>query len=309
MRRFPLYDLFWQEFENLVVLLCEKVLGIGTINFSIGADGGRDAKFRGKAQRFPSETNPWEGKMVVQAKHTAKPTANCADADFQRILENEVEQRLKKLINSDDLDYYLLFTNRKLSGNIYANLTEFVDSSLGIESIIIGDERIQLWLREYPEIVKTLRLNDLLLPLQFYPDDLKDIILKFSSVSGQLAKEAEKKGSKLRWMEIEKKNELNRLSKDYFDVMKKESPAFFSSIESFLKDPLNKKYLEAYDNTVFDLQAKISLKRSEYFEFQEIIEDLYDFVFAEFPGLRPKRKLIRVFLHYMYFNCDIGLEE
>jgi hypothetical protein len=66
MRSFPLYDLNDQEFEKLVVLICERILGSGTINFSTGADAGRDAKFTGKAQNFPSKTSPWEGKFIIK---------------------------------------------------------------------------------------------------------------------------------------------------------------------------------------------------------------------------------------------------
>jgi hypothetical protein len=66
MRSFPLYDLNNQEFAKLIVLICERILGTGTINFSTGADGGRDAKFTGKAQNFPSKTSPWEGKFIIK---------------------------------------------------------------------------------------------------------------------------------------------------------------------------------------------------------------------------------------------------
>ncbi len=42
--RYPLYDLSWQEFENIVISICEEILGTGTIKFADGKDGGRDAK-------------------------------------------------------------------------------------------------------------------------------------------------------------------------------------------------------------------------------------------------------------------------
>jgi hypothetical protein len=34
-----------EQFEMLIVLLCQKLLGIGVQGFSKGKDGGRDAKF------------------------------------------------------------------------------------------------------------------------------------------------------------------------------------------------------------------------------------------------------------------------
>jgi hypothetical protein len=44
--KYPLYELTWQEFELIVASICEEILGLGTIIFAAGADGGRDAKFK-----------------------------------------------------------------------------------------------------------------------------------------------------------------------------------------------------------------------------------------------------------------------
>jgi hypothetical protein len=65
---YPLENLTDTEFEELVALICERILGMGTIVFSEGKDGGKDAKFKGKANKFPSESEPWNGKIVIQAK-------------------------------------------------------------------------------------------------------------------------------------------------------------------------------------------------------------------------------------------------
>jgi hypothetical protein len=309
MRNFPLHDLHWQEFEKLVILICERILGTGTFIFSEGPDGGRDGKFTGKAEKFPSKAKPWEGKFIIQAKHTENPIAKCSDSDFKKILKDEVNNRLNKLVENDEVDYYLLFTNRKLSANKNTKISEFIDTNLSIENRVIGKERIQLWLAEHSEIVKTLKLNDLLLPLQFYEKDLKDIIIKFSEMKSQLAEKIDEKQSQIRWIDKEKKNELNNLSKNYFDFIKRNSLAYFTSIESFLKDPVNNKYRQYYENTVSDLQEKILIKRNEYFKFEAMLGNLFDYVFDNSPELKNKRKLIRVFLHYMYFNCDIGIGE
>jgi hypothetical protein len=91
--------------------------------------------------------------------------------------------------------------------------------------------------------------------------------------------------------------------------MKSNSIAYFHKIETFLKDPANRKYENFYKNTTSDLQGKILIKRTEYFAFEEVLESLFDFIFENSPELKDRRRLIRVFLHYMYFNCDIGVEE
>jgi predicted nucleic acid-binding protein len=190
-----------------------------------------------------------------------------------------------------------------------AKISDFMDTNLKIENCIIGDERIQLWLKEYPGIVKVLELNKLFIPLEFYEKDLREIIVKFSEMKEQLKETVKRKQDQLKFVDKTRKNELNKLSKEYFDFMKRNSLAYFHKIGTFLKDPVNQRYKNYYDNTISDLQGKIVIKRSEFFAFEELLETLFDYIFENSPELKDRRRLIRVFLHYMYFNCDIGVEE
>ncbi|MCK6596454.1 MAG: restriction endonuclease, partial [Bacteriovoracaceae bacterium] len=68
--KFAYEDLHHKQFEELVVLICRKLFGISVQNFSDGADGGRDSRFSGTAENYPSKASPWNGKTVIQAKHT-----------------------------------------------------------------------------------------------------------------------------------------------------------------------------------------------------------------------------------------------
>ena len=86
MSRFSLHDLNDAEFEQLVVLICRELLGAGITSFAPGRDGGKDAKFEGMANSFPSATAPAFGKFIVQAKHTSSPVASCSDYDFKTTL-------------------------------------------------------------------------------------------------------------------------------------------------------------------------------------------------------------------------------
>ena len=89
-QKYPLHNLNDKDFEDLSALICKKILGTGTVVFSTGKDGGRDAKFTGKANNFPSEEPPWDGKFIIQAKHTTNPIASCSDSEFQTILKKEL---------------------------------------------------------------------------------------------------------------------------------------------------------------------------------------------------------------------------
>lgn len=303
--KYPLERLTDTEFEKLVALICHKVLGAGTVIFSVGKDGGKDARFNGKANDFPSKTKPWEGKIVIQAKHTQRANASCSDSDFQSILKTSVIPAINKLKKNNELDYYLLFTNRKLSGLQDAKIEDVFDKNTKTENRLIGLETIELWLEQFPFIAKTLNLNKLLLPLNFDEEDLKHIVISFSNFDkqkGELSKIPENR-------DIENKNKLNELSKEYFDNVIKRNLIYFEQIRAFLMDPINKRYLEKYNNTIDDINEEITIHRDEFEKFDLIFNYLFKFIIGNNEELTSKRRLVRLFLHYMYYNCDIGINE
>ena len=75
-------DLSPEQFENLIVLLCKRLLGISVQGFSKGPDCGRDAKFVGTAEIFPSKSAPWNGTVIIQAKHTNGYNKKFSESDF-----------------------------------------------------------------------------------------------------------------------------------------------------------------------------------------------------------------------------------
>jgi hypothetical protein len=302
--KYPLENLTDTEFENLVALICSEILGTGTVIFTDGKDGGRDAKFYGKANNFPSESKPWDGKIVIQAKHTDKINASCSDSPFQTILKKSVLPAIKKLKTDKKIEYYLLFTNRKLSGIQDAKIEDIFDEKTEIENRLIGLETIALWLTQYPNIVKTLNLNKLLLPLSFDENDLKEIINSFSKVD-------KKKGDlpKIPKRDIEKKNEINNLSKEYFNNVIKRNLLYLEQIREFLTNPINAEYLGKYENTIDDINEEIVVHRDEFDKFDLIFNYLYKFIVENNQELKSNRSLVRLFLHYMYYNCDIGINE
>jgi len=100
------------------------------------------------------------------------------------------------------------------------------------------------------------------------------------------------------------------MSEVYFDNMFKKSIIEFKELESFFKNPSNRKLLKMYDNTIDDIQSQIIIKRDEYYAFEEVLEYLYAYMLTKHElTLKDDRRLIRVFLHYMYFHCDIGVSE
>lgn len=306
--RYPLHDMNCDDFENLVILICIHILGSATIPFAKGKDGGKDGKFVGRANRIPSEAKPWEGKIIIQAKHTIKVNASCSDGEFDKILRCEVIPAVKKMKDAADIDFYLLFTNRKLTGIKDGVIEKQIIDNAEVTSILIGEERIQMYLREYPDVVKDTGLNRLLLPFDFDESDLRDVI----STLHEEFKEGNSipDGAKFEYPGLDRKNELNQLGKEYFDNVMKASMDDFSKIRNFLMDPINQDWAALYDDAVSELNAKIMWKRSQFYEFEQVIETCYDnMVKNGADALKGKKKLLRILLHYMYCNCDIGIKE
>ncbi len=298
-----------REFEVLVVCICDELLGKGTVIFADRNDGGRDARFTGKAQSYPSTESLWEGQFIVQAKHTRNPTGKCSDADFQREVKNEIV-KLTSLVAQSEADNYLLFTNRSLTGESDSKIRKKITDETKVDkNALIGKERIVAYLNFYPRIAEAAGLNKYAVPLAFYEDDLKNLILYFHEHSNDLSKQIEKKEEEIKRVPLDEKNGKNNLSKEYFSFMLQQSLSYFDQIDTFLKDPKNKKLLEGYYATVTELNSKIISHRDQFDTFDEIFDYLYDFILKRNETeIKDSRRLIYVFLHFMYYNCDIGVK-
>ena len=159
-------DLSPEQFETLIVLICQRLLGMAVKGFAKGPDGGRDAKFIGTAQLHPSSAAPWSGIIIIQAKHTNGYNRHFAEGDFYNpkkpensVLGKEVP-RIKKLRDTKQADHYMLFAKRRLGGNADADITAYLASECGFQeaSIYLCDvEQLELWLKQFPDVARTPR--------------------------------------------------------------------------------------------------------------------------------------------------------
>lgn len=311
MNQYPYENITAEEFENLVIRIGKEVLGIGCKTFAVGKDGAKDSWFTGKAEYFPSKAEQWTGTFNLQAKHTKVLNASCSDNDFSvnqsSVLSKEID-RLKEVMKTTTFDNYIIFTNRKLSGGTHPIIVNMLQTGLGIQNAeIIGREQIDTYLTDYPHIADQFGLYKFQAPLRFYEKELRDVIIVFSEQSKAISTEAKSYITSFTVIDKEKKNELNNLSKDYFEFLKNHSLQYFEEIEKFLRDPKNETYMKMYSNTVSDLQEAITVERNRFNEFEHIIKHLVEYTVGKNEDkLRDLRRIVRVFIHFMYFNCDIG---
>lgn len=300
------------DFEKIVNSICQKILGMGVITYSPGRDGGRDGKFTGTAQKFPSTEEMWKGKFIIQSKHTEDHKASCADKDFVRLITEIEIPKVKKLKDNNEIDNYLIFTNRKYAGETGERLLRTIVDLTGVEnSIILGKETINDYLNQNREIVRQYRLGIHHLPFDFSEEEIRGIILAFKSQLPSIKNDIEDAVNKLKYgfevIDKTLKNQINELTESYYqeEILSK-SLMEFKKIELFLENPINSELKEYYFDTANELNQMITLKREEFDKFEELFVYIYQKICDGSSNLLGSKRHVTTFLHYMYYECLIG---
>lgn len=305
-------DLSEDQFEQLVVLICRHLLGMGVQGFAKGVDGGRDAKFVGVAQLLPSKAAPWTGTVIVQAKHTNGYNRSFSEGDFfnppsaNTVIGKEVP-RIKKLRDGKQLNHYILFANRKLTANAESDIRTHIANTCGLseQSIMLcGLEQLDSWLKEFPDVPGKANLDPVDSPLIVSPDELSEVVQALARHMDETAAILDAPPTPRTPYEI--KNKVNGMSAEYAKGMRRLYLKETAQVKAFLAAPENEDLLRMYESVVEEFQLKIIAKRKDYQSFDNIMNYLIDLLFNRDPLLRANRRLTRVMLFYMYWNCDIG---
>jgi hypothetical protein len=312
--KFAYEDLSDDQFETVIVLLCQRLLGMSVQGFAKGPDGGRDAKFVGTAELHPSKAAPWIGTTIIQAKHTNGYNRSFSESDFfsktaaSTVLGEEIP-RIKRLRASKQLDHYMLFSNRRLAGNAEAEIRAHISAHSGVPVTSIslsGVEQLELWLKSFPEVPKAANLDPVDSPLLVSPDDLAEVVQA-------LARQRDTIGAVLDdpptpRVTYEKKNAINNMTATYAKAQRQRYLKETAQIRTFLAAPENLELLRLYESVIDEFQLRIIAKRKNYQTFDDVMEYLVDLLFGRDAVLRQRdhKRLTRAVLFYMYWNCDIG---
>lgn len=301
------------SFEKMVVTICKKILGIGTVSFAPGKDGGKDGKFIGTAANFPSESAPWSGQFIIQAKHTINSQASCSDSDFENQILNKEIPKVNKLKADGKIDNYILFTNRKYTGVKGDALTEKIKVLTGLDNvIIIGKGEINdQYLNNNRDIVKLYELDRNHIPFDFSDEEIRDVILAFKKeipkFETSLKAEIEKVKYSFDKVSLGTKNKKNDLSEDYFTgELVSRSLMDFGKIQYFLNDPINKDYKDYFFDSAVELNQMITVKRDSFGVFEEVFLFIYKKVCDGNKELKGSKRHVITLLHFMYAECLIG---
>jgi len=307
-------DLSDEQFEVLIVFLCQHLLGISVQGFASGPDGGRDAKFVGTAELHPSKAAPWVGTTIIQAKHTNGYNRNFSESDFfstsanNTVLGKEIP-RIKKLRTNEQLDHYMLFANRRLAGNAESQIRSHIAQKCGIPEgsiCLCGLEQLESWLKTFSEVPKLANLDPVDSPLLVSPDDLSEIVEALARQRSGVAAVLDDPPTPR--VSHEQKNALNNMTAEYAKAQRRKYLKETAQIRSFLAAPENLELLHMYESVVDEFQLKIIAQRKDYQTFDQVMEYLVDLLFGRDPVLRQHghKRLTRALLFYMYWNCDIG---
>lgn len=304
-RDWRLDQITWQEFERLVAQLCQEVLGTGAVSFSNGPDGGRDGRFSGRANRFPSDVERWDGEWVIQAKHTSDRSASCSDGAFygnkSSIVASEIE-RLTLLRSEDGIDCYVLVTNRTLAGGRHEEIRNVIKDATGIPNVhLIARPTLDDYLERHPFLAEIAGLHRLRGPLRFGSAELRVIIEGFGQIDRSDVERDFPKDPR-----ISAKNEKNRLSERYFEMIESKYAPYFHQVRTFLRDPINADAARKYEVLAAELNVKVLAQRDDYARFDQVFTSLYDRALELAPNLARTGDLVWLFLHFMYWDCDVG---
>jgi hypothetical protein len=255
MSRYPIHDLTDTEFENLVTLICREVMGIGITSFAPGPDSGKDAKFEGTAKAFPDTTNPATGRFIIQAKHTSFP-ASCSDYDFETTLINKEIPKIKRQFEDGRLTHYVLFTNRRKSGGAEDRIPDRIKSETGVHHVWLRSlEDIERELSLHPQIAKAVGLDKLRSPIQFTPEDIRDVIVAVHAHRQSIATAFDSQHDFQNYPGLERKNEINGLTPAYDKYIRDDSMKHFPAIRTFLENPRNESLAEQYHGVADELKG------------------------------------------------------
>ena len=104
---------------------------------------------------------------------------------------------------------------------------------------------------------------------------------------------------------IQRKNELNKLSWDSYRNRIQKHLKFSKVIQDFMRDPINEQSLKLYFNVTHSIQKYYLENIDTFGSFDELFREIFSRVPSNYDEDLNNQK-IKIILHNMYFNCDIG---
>lgn len=151
------------------------------------------------------------------------------------------------------------------------------------------------------KVQKLFPVEDNEFPARFSWENLSEIIAELHD-SLMIRQPSTNSKSDFNLIEIEQKNQINKMGQSYFEHIRDNHQAYFGKIEQFLRDPVNEQIARLYYEMIDELNSKIAVERDRFDHFEEILVQIMD---TAKPKIHDKRTL-NILLSFTYFKCDIG---
>lgn len=138
------------------------------------------------------------------------------------------------------------------------------------------------------------------------PHDIAEILTEFSKQNPILTNEITAEIKNIQRTDFHEKNKINQLSEEYIKLIQEHSLPFFRQFENFLGEFGNNSFKKIYFNTASDLQQVVFLKRNDFEKFDDVFIAIEETCKTKVPSLVKDRRTLKILLHFMYFQCDIG---
>ena len=173
--------------------------------------------------------------------------------------------------------------------------------------MLCGLEQLEGWLKEFPAVSAMANLDPVDSPLIVSPDELSEVVQALARHMDGAAKTLDAPPAPR--TPYETKNAINKMTAEYATGLRKRYLKETAQVKGFLAAPENEGLLRMYESVVDEFQLKIISKRKDHQSFDAVMEYLLNLLFGRDPLLRGNKRLTRVMLFYMYWNCDIGEGE
>jgi hypothetical protein len=165
----------------------------------------------------------------------------------------------------------------------------------------------KLDINKLEEINKFLNENlvEIKLPERLFENDIKrciEILKRDFGTSNEINDSIRRNGEEF----AERKNELNNVSWDFFKDKIRGHLQYNQTIEEFLRNPINQKVQEDYFKVTATIQYFYNEKQNNFSTFEEVFREVFNKINTYDDDISGINTKIKIILHNMYFNCDIG---
>lgn len=103
---------------------------------------------------------------------------------------------------------------------------------------------------------------------------------------------------------ITRKNELNGVTFEFFKSNIRGHLSYGPLIQQFLSDPINSDSLRSYNTVTQTIQRFYTDNKGQFDSFEDVFAAIFSKLKPDYS--KPRIDKVRILLHNMYFNCDIG---